>query len=240
MSDITIIVISILTFFVLIGGGMAWLVFVYFPNKSISVAKDIAETLKNTLGLSPQVTINQKIIYNRSNEILELAMIEQDFDVEYQSNSTWMKSEKQILLRGSYRAKIGFNLQKGFNIEVHRGGFMRPGHILLRLPHAEVLSVEPVDIQKHTSSGWINWVTNNDLDSATRQLEELARDKASKLEMLEAAEHRIESRLNNALLPRLVKHQYQHNVLFLDTKPQPTLNQTSQSLTSDRESGFSP
>ena len=230
MSDITIIVISILTFFLLIGGGVVWLVFVYFPNKSISVAKDIAETLKNTLGLSPQVTINQKIIYNRSNEILELAMIEQDFDVEYQSNSKWMKSEKQILLRGSYRAKIGFNLQKGFNIEVHRGGFMRPGHILLRLPHAEVLSVEPVDIQKHTSSGWINWVTNNDLDSATRQLEELARDKASKLEMLESAERRIESRLNNALLPRLVKHHYQHNVLFANEHhPLPSLHSTSTS-----------
>jgi len=219
MSDTTIIVISILIFLLILFGGTAWLVFVYFPKKTLSVANVLAETVKNTLGLAPQVTVNQKIISKRTNEIFELAMIEQDFDVEHQTSHTWMRSEKKITLRGTYRAKIGFNLQKGFNIEVHRGGFLRRGQIVLELPRAEILSVESLDVQKSSTSGIINWVTTKDMEEATRGLAELAQDKASKLDMLDDAEKRIENRLNNALLPKLVGYRFEHTVRFLEISP---------------------
>ncbi len=216
MSDTTIIVISILVFLLILFAGTAWLVFVYFPKKTLSVANELAETVKNTLGLTPQVTINQKIVYKRTNEILQLAMIEQDYDVEYETSDKLLGSEKRIHLRGMYRAKIGFDLQKGFNIEVHRGGFLKPGQVILQLPRAEILSVEPLDIQKTSSSGLINWVLNKDIENATKELNTLALDKASKLEMLDDAEKRIENRLNEALLPRLVNYQLTHEVKFLE------------------------
>jgi hypothetical protein len=220
MSDTTIIVISILAFLLILFGMTAWLVFVYFPKKTLSVAKELAETVKNTLGLTPQVTINQKIIYKRTNEILQLAMIEQDFDVEHETSHKWMRSEKRITLRGTYRAKIGFDLQKGFNIAVHRGNFLRPGQIVLELPRAEVLSVEPLEVQKTKASGLINWVTNKDIETAVKELAELAQDKASKLDMLDDAEKRIENRLNDALLPRLINYQFTHRVKFLELRPE--------------------
>ncbi len=216
MSDSTIIVISILVFFLILFGGTAWLVFVYFPKKTLSVANELAETVKRTLGLTPQVIINQKIIYKRTNEILQLAMIEEDYDVEYETSDKLLGSEKRIHLRGMYRAKIGFDLQKGFNIEVHRGGFLKPGQVTLQLPRAEILSVEPLDIQKTSSSGLINWVLNKDIENATKELNALALDKASKLEMLADAEKRIENRLTEALLPRLVNYQLRHEVKFLE------------------------
>lgn len=216
MSDTTIIVISILVFLLILFGGTAWLVFIYFPRKTRSIAGELAETVKNTLGLTPQVTVNQKIIYKRTNEILQLAMIEQDFDVEYETSDKRLGSEKRISLRGMYRAKIGFDLQKGFNIEVHRGRFLKPGQIILQLPHAEILSVEPLDVQKTASSGLINWVTNKDVENAARELTALAQEKASKLEMLEDAEKRIGNRLNEALLPRLVNYQLGYKVNFLE------------------------
>jgi hypothetical protein len=219
MSDTTIIVISILAFFLILFGVTAWLVFAYFPKKTLAMAKELAETVKNTLGMTPQVTVNQRIIYKRTNEILQLAMIEQDFDVEHETSHTWMRSEKRVNLRGTYRAKIGFDLQKGFNIEVQRGSFLRPGQIVLQLPHAEVLSVEPLEVQKMKSSGLINWVTNKDIEAAMKDLAALAQDKASKLEMLDDAEKRIENRLNEALLPRLVNYQLGHKVEFLQLKP---------------------
>jgi len=218
MSDTTIIVISILVFLLILFAGTAWLVFVYFPRKTLSVANELAETVKNTLGLTPQVTINQRIIYKRTNEILQLAMIEQDYDVEYETSDKLLGSEKRIHLRGMYRAKIGFDLQKGFNIEVQRGSFFKPGQVTLQLPRAEILSVEPLDIQKTTSSGLINWVLNKDIENATKELNALALDKASKLEMLDDAEKRIENRLNEALLPRLVNYQLTHQVKFLELK----------------------
>jgi len=219
MSDTTIIVISILAFLLILFGGTAWLIFVYFPRRTVSVAKELAETVKNTLGMTPQVTINQKVIYKRTNEILELGMIEQDFDVEHETSHTWMRSEKKVTVRGTYRAKIGFDLQKGFNIEVHRGNFLKPGQVILQLPRAEILSVEPLELQKTKASGWINWVTNKDMEIAVRELAELALNKASKLEMLEDAEKRIENRLNDALLPRLVNSRFEHQVRFLEMSP---------------------
>lgn len=215
MSDATIIVISILAFFLIIFGATAWLFFVYFPNKTLSLAKELAATVKNTLGLTPQVTINQKIIYKRTNEILQLAMIEQDFDIEYETSNTLLGSVKRIHLRGVYRAKIGFDLQKGFNVEVHRDGLFKPGQIVLQLPRAEVLSVEPLDVEKNTTSGLINWVTKKDVEAAMQELAALAHDKASKLDMLADAEKRIETRLNEALLPRLVNTRFTPQVRFL-------------------------
>jgi len=219
MSDTTIIVISILTFLLILFGVTAWLVFAYFPRKTLSIARELAEAVRNTLGMTPQVTINQKIVYKRTNEILELAMIEQDFDVEHETSHTWMRSEKKVTVRGTYRAKIGFDLQKGFNIEVHRGNFLRPGQIILQLPRAEILSVEQLEVQKTKSSGLINWVTNRDMEAATRELAELALDKASKMEMLDDAEKRIENRLNEALLPRLGNYRFTHEVKFLEQGP---------------------
>ncbi|NWG33717.1 MAG: DUF4230 domain-containing protein [Chloroflexi bacterium] len=216
MSDTTIIIISILAFFLILFGGTAWLIFVYFPNKTLAVAKELAATVRNTFGLTPQVTINQKIIYKRTHEILQLAMIEQDFDVEYETSDTLLGSVKRIHLRGAYRAKIGFDLQKGFNIEVHRGSFFKPGQIVLQLPRAEILSVEPLDIEKNTFSGLINWVTNKDIENALQELAALAQNKASKLDMLADAEKRIENRLNDALLPRLVNDRFTHVVKFLE------------------------
>ncbi|GAB4455732.1 MAG: hypothetical protein Kow0070_04570 [Anaerolineales bacterium] len=219
MSDTTIIIISILAFFLILFGGTAWLLFVYFPNKTLSIAKELAATVKNTFGLTPQVTINQKIIYKRTNEILQLAMIEQDFDVEHETSDTLLGSVKRIRLHGAYRAKIGFDLQKGFNIEVHRGGFLKPGQILLQLPRAEILSVEPLEIEKDTASGLINWVTKKDLETAMQELAALAQDKASKLDMLADAEKRIENRLNEALLPRLAHARFTHQIQFLEMRP---------------------
>ena len=217
MSDTTITVISILIFLLLLAAGSAWLFFFYIPKKTLSVAGELAETVRNTLGLTPQVTVNQKVIYQRTSEILELAMIEQEFDVEYETSHKRLGSEKRITMRGSYKAKIGFDLKKGFNIEVRRGGLFRPGEIRLQLPRAEILSVEPVDVQKYQTSGWLNWVTKKDIESASQVLRELALDKASKLHMLEDAEKRIENRLNEALLPRLVHYQLGHRVEFLET-----------------------
>ena len=219
MSDTSILVISILLFLLILFGGTSWLLFNYFPKKSLSMAKDLAETVKNSLGLSPQVTINQKIVYQRANEILELAMLEQDFDVEHATSHKWMGSEKRITVRGTYRAKIGFDLQKGFRIDVNRGSLFRRGQIVLQLPHSEILSVEPLEVQQTRTSGLINWVTNKDLETATRELGRLAQDKASKLDMLTDAEKRIEKRLNDALLPRLVKYQLEHQVKFLESTP---------------------
>lgn len=218
MSDTTIIVISILVFLLLLFGGTAWLFFIYIPKRTLSVAKELATTVKNTFGLTPQVTINQKIIYKRTSEILQLAMIEQDFDVDYETSDTLLGSVKRIHLRGAYRAKIGFDLQKGFNIEVHRGGFFQPGQIILQLPRAEILSVSPLEVEKNVTSGLINWVTKKDIEAAMQELTALAQDKASKLDMLADAEKRIENRLNEAILPKLLNTRFIPQVRFLEMK----------------------
>jgi hypothetical protein len=219
MSDSEIIIILIFLFILLAAIGMAWLLFFHFPKVALSIARELAEAVKNTLGITPQVTINQRIIYKQTRDILELAMNEQDYDVEYQEINKRWGSKKQISLHGIYRAKIGFDLQKGFQIEVHREKFFKPSKITVYLPRAEILSMEPMDIQKTYSSGFLNRVTNEDLEKATKQLTMLAMDKASKLEILTEAERRIENRLNEFLLPRLISYRLGYTVEFLETRP---------------------
>ena len=46
-----------------------------------------------------------------------------------------------------------------------------------------------------------------------------AQDKASKLDMLDDAEKRIENRLNDALFLRLVNYQFMHQAKSLELKP---------------------
>ena len=74
--------------------------------------------------------------------------------------------------------------------------------------------MEPLDLQKTKSSGLINWVTEKDIEAVTQELAKLAQDKVSKLDMLDDAEKRIEKRLNDALLPRLVNYRFTHQVRF--------------------------
>jgi flagellar biosynthesis chaperone FliJ len=57
------------------------------------------------------------------------------------------------------------------------------------------------------------------MEEATLSLAKLAQDKASKLDMLDDAEKRIENRLNDALLPKLTGHRFEHTVRFLEMKP---------------------
>ncbi|MFN8387548.1 MAG: hypothetical protein U0X92_14175 [Anaerolineales bacterium] len=215
MSDSTIIVISILVFFLILFGGTAWLVFVYFPKKTLSVANELAETVKRTLGLTPQVIINQKIIYKRTNEILQLAMIEQDYDVEYETSDKLLGSEKQIHLRGMSGQRSALTCKR---IQ-HRSPSRRipqagSGHFATapRRDSVRRAAGHPEDV----FFGLINWVLNKDIENATKELNALALDKASKLEMLADAEKRIENRLTEALLPRLVNYQLTHQVKFLE------------------------
>jgi hypothetical protein len=218
MSDSEITIIFIFLFIMLPAIGLVWLLFFHFPKAALSIARELAETVKNTLGITPQVTINQRIIYTQTRDILELAMIEQDYEVEHQEIKKRWGSKKQISLHGIYRAKIGFDLQKGFHIDVQRGRFFKPSKITIYLPRAEILSMEPIDIQKTYSSGLFNRVTNEDLDAATKQLTMLAMDKASKLEILTEAERRMENRLNEFLLPRLISYRLGYTVEYLEAE----------------------
>lgn len=59
-------------------------------------------------------------------------------------------------------------------------------------------------------------MTNKDIENTSKEPTALAQGKASKLDMLADAEKRIENRLNEALLPRLVNYQLTHQVRFLE------------------------
>jgi hypothetical protein len=219
MSDTAIVLLAFFILIFLFAAGISWLVFFHFPRATLSIAKELAGAVKTALGLTPQVTVNQKIVYKQSREILQLAMVDQTFEAERHLKDKWMGSEKQILLRGTYRAKIGFDLQKGFRIDVHRGGLFRRGSIEISLPRAEVLSVEEVDVQKFLASGLINWIKGDEIEEAKKQLTQAAREQSTHLDALEDAERRIENRFNEFLLPKLNRYQIACKVAFFESPP---------------------
>jgi restriction endonuclease Mrr len=145
---------------------------------------------------------------------LELAVIEQIFDVDIELKGKWLGSEKALHCRGTYRAKIGFDLTKGFRIEILSARIFRPGQVIFYMPGAEILSIEALDIERRVLGGVINWVTEKDREDIDKQLVIAAKDRASKLEMLEDAERRIENRLRESLWPKL-NYATEYNVKFI-------------------------
>ncbi len=217
MSNTTIIIIAVAAIVILlVSGAIGWFIFIYIPKITASIALDTAKTVKNVLGFTPQVVVNQRVVYKQTNEILELALIEQEFEVEHDFQDKRLRSEKRILLRGRYRAKIGFDLAKGFRVEVGGRKIFNSNTMTIHLPQAEILSIEEVEIQKFETTGWINWVTKKDRKIAVEQLTSLAHDRASKLDMLKDAENRIENRLTGFLLPKLNNYSLDYQVQFFE------------------------
>lgn len=61
-------------------------------------------------------------------------------------------------------------------------------------------------------------MTKKDIEAAMQELAALAQDKASKLDMLADAEKRIENRLNEAILPKLLNTRFIPQVRFMEMK----------------------
>src|SRR6266481_8352055 len=137
------------------------------------LGKDLRAAFIDIAHLQPRITINNRVYMEQTMPVSELIVLSRRIEVEHEFLHTWVGSSKRVKLHGTFIAKAGFDLQQNLSIDI------RPGEILVQLPHAQILGVEQeqVDVLAFENGLW-NRISGQDLQSELSVLPELAWKKA--------------------------------------------------------------
>jgi len=114
------------------------------------VGRDLRDAIVQITQLQPRVTINNRVYFEQTSPIAELALISRKLEVEHEFLHTWAGSTKRLRLYGTYTAKAGFDLRQEFSVTIS------PDTIIVRLPHAQLLGVEQnaVELLAYENGFW--------------------------------------------------------------------------------------
>jgi len=161
------------------------------------VGRDLRDAIVQITQLQPRVTINNRVYYEQTSPIAELAMLSRKLEVEHEFLHTWAGSTKRLRLHGSYTAKAGFDLRKEFSVTIS------PEATIVRLPHAQLLGVEQnvIELLAYENGFW-NPISGADVESELTALGKLARERAAEQNLAGQAEDsfrtQLKSRVGNA------------------------------------------
>ena len=153
--------------------------------------------------LQPRVTIHDRVYFEQTSAVAELAVLSRQTEVDHEFVHTWAGSSKQIKLHGTFNVKAGFDLRQNLTVDV------RENEIAVELPHAKILTVEQekVDVLQFENGFW-NRISAADLEKEMATLPTLAREKAEQSELMAEAEaalrQQLEARIGTERPLRLV------------------------------------
>jgi hypothetical protein len=144
--------------------------------------------------LQPRVTVNNRVYFEQTSTIAELALISQKLEVEHEFLHTWAGSTKRLCLHGTYTAKAGFDLRQEFSVTV------TPEATIVRLPHAQILGVEQnaVELLAYENGFW-NPISGADVQAELATLGKLARDRAAARNLSAEAEESFRTQLKGRI-----------------------------------------
>src|SRR5213082_4239698 len=154
------------------------------------VGRDLRDAIVQITQLQPRVTINNRVYFEQSSPIAELALICQTIEVEHEFLHTWAGSTKRLRLHGTYTAKAGFDLRQEFNVTV------TPEATIVRLPHAQILGLEQnaIELLAYENGFW-NPISGADVQAELASLAKLARDRAAARNLAAEAEESFRTQL---------------------------------------------
>ncbi|MGV3774244.1 MAG: DUF4230 domain-containing protein [Verrucomicrobiales bacterium] len=196
----------------LVGGAVWWLVFVYTPRKTVEtvteaadsgleLAKRSASAIKDVFKLNPSVMLSDTVIYDPSKEILELAILEKRFKVQHTFTHGWLGSIKEVSAEADFVAKIGYDLGKGFRMNI-KGKKAQHGLDLI-LPQPKVLSLEQLEIKIKEDAGWWNRVADEDRTAVLNQLRVQAQEQVKRMNLILDAEEQTRKKMEESLKTQL-------------------------------------
>ena len=154
------------------------------------VGRDLRDAIVQITQLQPRVTINNRVYFEQTSPIAELALISQTIEVDHEFLHTWAGSTKRLRLHGTYIAKAGFDLRKEFSVTV------TPETTIVRLPHAQILGVEQNTIELLAyENGFWNPISGADVQTELASLAKLARDHAAARNLAAEAEDSFRTQL---------------------------------------------
>lgn len=187
---------------ILVGTLAAYIIFVVIPTqvakRSYEAAKTIGEDFRQAFQFTPEITIENTVVLNQQTDIMEVAVLTQNFDHRYTWTNSWLKSTKKISITGSFDAKVGFDLDKTFSVSIYGD------RATVVLPEPEILSVESKgDIEYRDENGIWNWVSTDDRTKATNAFIHDARKYAVQGPFVSEAKQKMEARVKALLAPHV-------------------------------------
>jgi len=154
------------------------------------VGRDLRDAIVQITQLQPRVTINNRVYFEQTSPIAELALISRKLEVEHEFLHTWAGSTKRLRLHGTYTAKAGFDLRQEFSVTIS------PEATIVRLPHAQLLGLEQnaVELLAYENGLW-NPISGADVQSELGELGKLARDRAAARNLAAEAEESFRTQL---------------------------------------------
>lgn len=157
-------------------------VLVRCQRMAIEAPLGVVSAFRDVFQLQPRVTVNERVILNQSTDILELAVLSREVEVERETETAWMNSIKRVKVRGTYRVKVGFDLTQPFSVDLSSDP-ATPARVTLPAPrilgvealHTEVLALD---------NGLWNRVKPANVEEELNALPQEARRKAWRAGML--------------------------------------------------------
>ena len=176
-------------------GGTAWIfhrIETWPERTALRVSKAFAE-----LGhLQPRITIKDRVFFEQTKSVLELAVVSRETQVEREMEHEWLGSKKRIRLRGTYQVKAGFDLTQPFTVRVDGA------RIETKLPPPRILSVDSKDIEVTVfENGLWNKISPAELENELRALPMLARQKAGEAGLQKEAFDAFTARVRDKFAP---------------------------------------
>ena len=100
------------------------------------LGKDLRAAFIDIAHLQPRITINNRVYMEQTKPVSELVVLSRRIEVEHELLHSWVGSAKRVKLHGTFNVKAGFDLRQNLSIDI------RPGEIVVQLPHAQILGIE--------------------------------------------------------------------------------------------------
>ncbi len=158
------------------------------------LGKNLRAAFVDIAHLQPRITINDRVYMEQTTPASELVVLSRRIEVEHELLHTWVGSSKRVKLHGTFVAKAGFDLRKGFSIDI------RPNEIMVQLPHAQILGIEQQQVEVLAfENGLWNRISGQDVQSELSVLPELAWKKAAESELTAQAEESLQQQLEQRI-----------------------------------------
>ena len=158
------------------------------------LGRDMRNAIVQIAQVQPRVTINERVYFEQTMAVNELALVSQRVEVEHEFLHSWAGSSKRLRLHGTFTAKAGFDLRQEISVNV------QPEAIVVRLPHAQILGLEQnaLDVLAFENGFW-NPISGADVQSELATLARLARERASERRLPEQAEDEFRRQLTTRI-----------------------------------------
>jgi hypothetical protein len=169
-------------------------VFDAVSHGSANQIEKLRDVLADSFQLRPRISVKDRVVYQQSQNVLELTVLTKDTEITHESDQTWLGSTKHIRIRATFRLHAGFDLEKKCDVT------LQDSTVVIRLPEAKILSNEVLDWNvEQLQDGLWNKIQPSDVQAELRALPQLALSKEPNLPA--EAQQEFQKQLQEKLAP---------------------------------------